>query len=465
MRAALASLLLVTSSFADIAEPPALYIEGYSGRASYAQGEEAGLHVATSAALFSAAIERVGAKREKVWQKDAIPGQHQSVPDDASSAGCGWAQSFRVPIDAAWRSGYYEVTLTAQDKGGPWSRRGTRTAQATAFFIVRPAQPSAAILIQLATNTYNAYTNYGGYSLYAYHAIAKNQGHRVSFHRPQSSQFSRWELPFITWCERQGIALDYATNGDLESVPALLKPYKLMLSVGHDEYWSAPMRDAVEGYIGTGGNVAFFSGNTCCWQVRAEDAGTALTCWKQNWTMDPVWQQTDRSTLATLWSHREVKRPENQMTGVGFLWGGYRNSHGQFMGEPAEYTVHRPEHWVLAGTDLKRGGTFGAKDTIVGYECDGCELEWRDGLPFASAKDGTPATFEVLATCPVKWHPDDGAFYDGWSVDRIGNCTLGVYTRGGTVFTTGSTDWAHGLQGGDAVVERITQNVLERLGK
>ena len=39
---------------------------------------------------------------------------------------------------------------------------------------------------------------------------------------------------------------------------------------------------------------------------------------------------------------------------------------------------------------------------------------------------------------------------------------LGVYTRGGTVLTVGSTDWAHGLRGGDPVVERITQNVMDR---
>ena len=35
-----------------------------------------------------------------------------------------------------------------------------------------------------------------------------------------------------------------------------------MLSVGHDEYWSWEMRDAVEGFVAAGGNVAFFSGNT-----------------------------------------------------------------------------------------------------------------------------------------------------------------------------------------------------------
>ena len=35
----------------------------------------------------------------------------------------------------------------------------------------------------------------------------------------------------------------------------------------------------------------------------------------------------------------------------------------------------------------------------------------------------------------------------------------------GTVFTAATTDWAHGLQGNDAHVVRITKNVLERLGR
>jgi hypothetical protein len=127
--------------------------------------------------------------------------------------------------------------------------------------------------------------------------------------------------------------------------------------------------------------------------------------------------------------------------------------------------VHRPEHWIFAGTGLKRGDVFGDKDTIVGYECDGCEIEWRDGLPFATGKDGTPKSFEVLATCPVRWHPDDAAWYERWNKSEDGASTLGVYTQGGTVFTTASTDWAHGLKGGDRIVDRVTRNVLERLGR
>jgi hypothetical protein len=43
---------------------------------------------------------------------------------------------------------------------------------------------------------------------------------------------------------------------------------------------------------------------------------------------------------------------------------------------------------------------------------------------------------------------------------------LGTYTSpgGGTVITSGSTDWAHGLAAHDRDVERITANVLDRLG-
>ena len=43
---------------------------------------------------------------------------------------------------------------------------------------------------------------------------------------------------------------------------------------------------------------------------------------------------------------------------------------------------------------------------------------------------------------------------------RTGAATMGIYTQGGTVFTAATTDWSHGLAGGDAVVERITHNVL-----
>jgi hypothetical protein len=436
--------------------------EGYTDRLSYVAGDEIKFHI-SAGPVHGLEVARLGAKREVVFSNDYIKGNRYPTPQDASSHGCRWpASEFMLKVLNGWRPGYYSVRLSEPNPGG-------KPLQSEAFFVVRPEQPGrhAKVLLQLATNTYNAYTNWGGYSLYAYHGRHKVQGRRVSFDRPQYSQFERWEGPFVRWAEANGCAFDYCVNSDLEFHPELLKHYKLVLSVGHDEYWSSPMRDNLETFIGNGGNVAFFSGNTCCWQVRSEEGGRALACWKQSFGDDPYYKSGNHKLLTSLWSNYLVGRPENQLTGVGFLWGGYHRSHGQFMDGPGSYTAHRPDHWLFAGTGVKRGDAFGAKlpgYKTVGYECDGCELTWKDGLPFPTHADGTPETFEVLATAPARWHPDDCEWYEKWEKGRTGQAVIGTYTRGGTVVTVGSTDWSHGLRGNDPLITRVTKNVLDRLG-
>lgn len=456
-----------------IDEGRSLYIEGYGGEISYAPGEELQLHLSTTSPVASITIARVGKDRTVVHEVAKLEGLLEyPVPVNASSHGCNWPVAFRMPIPADWKSGYYEVMMKVSDKGGTFTQRNTRTAEAICYFVLRPTEPgkNSRILLQLATHTYNAYNNWGGSSVYAYHGRAGLQGHRVSYHRPPSSQYARWEQPFVAWAEENGYALDFATNLDLELRPDLVKPYKLLLSLGHDEYWSAPMRDTVEGFAAAGGNVAFFSGNTCCWQVRWEPETKSFLCWKQWFNQDELYTSTAKiiPTLATLWSHHLAGRPENTMTGVGFLHGGFHKSHGQLMDGSGTYAVHRPEHWLFKGTSLAKGQEFGGRDTIVGYECDGCEIEWRDGLPFPTHRDGMPEGFTILATAPAKWAPGDSWWYERWpGPAHTGHAVLGLYTTaaGGTVVTCGSTDWTHGLKGGDEAVMRITKNVLERLGK
>ena len=316
-----------------------------------------------------------------------------------------------------------------------------------------------------------------------------------------------WEHPFVAWAERAGYRIDYAVNGDLEFHPEMLDRYRLVLSVGHDEYWSKPMRDHLEAYIGGGGNVAFLSGNCVWWQVRSEEEGRALVCFKDH-TCDPHFASGEHDTLTTMWCHRLIGRPENRLTGVSFAYGGYHRFFGMMddgpdgyrpnsvacgsavgpsppcvsesVGPPARaagptdsYTVHRPEHWAFAGTRLERGQSFGARDRIVGYECDGCQVDWRDGLPFPTHRDGTPATFRILATAPAALGRVDASLEqasrailaeDGGTLPQPGLAVMGTYTRGGTVVTVGCTEWSNGLAGGDPAVDRITRNILDRLG-
>ena len=276
-------------------QPKKPAIEGYTDQLSYAPGEDIKLYISSELEEFDIVVSRIGAKPEVVAHETCTKGRLQPIPKDASSHGCKWDVTTILSGHKDWKSGYYLVEFLAAGK----KRVGS------AFFVVRPQEPgkSAKILLQLSTNTYNAYTNWNGYSLYAYHGRHKVQGRRVSFDRPLYSQFNNWEAPFVKWAESNGYALDYCVNSDLEFHPELLKHYKLVLSVGHDEYWSSPMRDNLEKYIENGGNVAFFSGNTCCWQVRSEENGRALACWKQSFGDDPYYKSGQHKLLTSLWSH------------------------------------------------------------------------------------------------------------------------------------------------------------------
>jgi hypothetical protein len=447
-------------------------IEAYAGQLSYQAGDTVELHVSSDAARYSVEIARIGARRQVVFTRDNIAGTKHPVPADAVSHGCRWPAEVRVPVAPSWRSGYYQVLLRSAD------------AMGEAFFVVRARQPDAQtrILIQLCTNTYNAYNTWGGASLYT---GRPGPARRVSFERPYAgfvtgdrftsrySGWHNWEKPFVEWTENAGYRLDYAINADLEARPEILNRYRLVLSVGHDEYWSAPMRDHLEAFIRRGGNVAFFSGNTCFWQVRSEDRGRALVSWKAHFHQDPVHATDDHRLLTGMWSNALVRRPENELTGVSFAYGGYHRFF-EFGGEGC-YVVHRPQHWVFDGTNLRQGDRLGQTDGIVGYECDGCQFVLQDGLPVPTHRDGTPRSFQILATAPAWLSSRDrslnfvseGLYGRGTKrrVPQPGAAVLGAYTAGGTVFTTGCTEWVRGLEGRDATVERITRNVLDRLSR
>lgn len=83
------------------------------------------------------------------------------------------------------------------------------------------------------------------------------------------------------------------------------------------------------------------------------------------------------------------------------------------------------------------------------------------GLCSAAGLSASPIFLEGYAG-----KESDAACYDGWDGEHMGNATMGVYTRGGSVlFTAATTGWSHGLRGGDPVVERITRNVMDRLSR
>jgi hypothetical protein len=480
-------------------------LDGYCWPQSVLPGGEVALHVSSSGP-FGVEVAREGGAREVVWRADAVAGSEHPVPATASANGCDWPASLAVPTDEAWRSGHYSVRLTSGDE------------EAHAFFAVRPAAGPAPILLVLSTSTTNAYNDWGGPSLYT-------GGTRVSFERPLARGFLAkpepavrkaqgvpdrealgyfrwaeehdlspwsggagwwtWERSFVEWAEREGFAIDVAISQDLEEHPEVLEGHRLLISVGHDEYWSWGMRDTVEAFLSGGGNAAFFSGNTCWWQVRFE--GGTMVCFKYRAEEDPVAGSDEQRLLTGSWSDRRIGRSEASMTGLSFSRGGYSRYGAGVPRASGAYTVWRPDHWAFTGTDLRYGDALGLADAIVGYEVDGCDVTIVDGLPVPTHEDGAPGTLEVLATAPARlWsrveqpsryarEPGElehvaaalwGEFADAnMHKIRHNHAVVGCFIvpGGGVVFNAGCTDWTYGIEGGDPIVQSVTRNVLERL--
>ena len=299
---------------------------------------------------------------------------------------------------------------------------------------------------------------------------------------------NKWEHAFVRWAEGEGLALDYVTDFDLDADPEALAGYEVAILVGHSEYWTVDERDQIERFVDEGGRLAIFSGNTCFWKVRFESGGAQFICHKwRGFEADPVAAARPRDATH-LWSHRAFGRPEAEITGLSFLFGGYHRLGLCVARGAGGYTVANDRHWALEGCDLFWGDVIGADLPLLGYENDGCRFGFGDdGLPTAVPTLGVPENLEIIAYAPAAFgeEPDRGyapiippenldviareVFEDESEAARRrllrGHAVMASFRRGeGEVFNGGTTEWAYGLAAGDPFIERITRNVLQRFG-
>lgn len=449
-------------------------IRGYPRTPSLRPGETLTLHVSTTSPRFRVAFYRQGASFE------AVPGPSPAlagvdVPDGPPDQDWGWP-AYRFAIPADWRTGAYVAILVEIDADGGEIVPDTTTSfgtSAKALFIVRPAQPGppGTPLYKVSWATFAAYNGTGYGSVYAEAVWSREQprpGFKTSWRRPgcgtgglvmpgdaedyydtasRRQSFEHWDAPLIRWLESSGFAPDYCTDWDLHQDPALLAPYSLLLSVGHDEYWSDAMRAALDRHAARGGNIAFFSGDISGYRIHFTDGDTAFTTAK---VIPPV-KDSDR------WEWDEWARfnPAARVTGTAFhAGGGWWDGKRETLG----YTVQHADHWVFDGSGLADGDVFGDDEgmPLIGYEVDGVGFRRRGRHAVANGEVGTPPGFTILGLAELG---------PGWAAARRDAvATMGLYVtpQGGIVFQGATTDWP-------AVVPRnrhvaaVTRNVVERL--
>ncbi len=364
------------------------------------------------------------------------------------------ALQFTVPDD--WLSGMYLAVLDAAGE-----------VPAAVPFVVRgPSRGASAapLLFVNAALTWQAYNPWGGKSLYSYDSVGAPtaSGTRaaatVSLARPYAGDggagfLRRWELQFVRWQEREGLAVEYAADIDLELHPEVLDGRQLIVFAGHHEYWSRPMRQALQAAIDRGTHVCFFSANEIYWQVRLEPGPTGraerMTCYKSA-GRDPL--TTTNPALTTVrWREPPVNEPEATLVG---------QMYGHVVRRPADWIVTNSDHWLYAGTQLADGDRL---RNLVGQEYD---TYFADLAP--------PGTI-VLARSPVEIAVRRSGPSRGYASPAVHTATIYTAPSGATVFAAGTFQWSwaldsygvrayHGIPTPvDWRVERMTRNLLERL--
>ncbi|HYY78527.1 MAG TPA: DUF4082 domain-containing protein, partial [Actinomycetes bacterium] len=313
-------------------------IQGFTTDISVNVGQIVHFKIKTNARAYSIQLYRLGyyggngARLIATIQPSASLPQNQPACLSDTAVGltdCGnWAESASWPVPSTAVSGIYLAMLRRSDTGG----------ENQVPFVVRNDASHSDLLFQTSDTTWQAYNRYGNGSLYTAPSAPANRAYKVSYNRPfitraccsEDFVFSN-EFPMVRFLERNGYDVTYSTGVDTDRRGSLIQQHRVFLSVGHDEYWSAGQRAAVEAARNAGVNLAFFSGNEIFWKTRWEASvdGSAtpnrtLVTYKET-AADAVIDPADPPTWTGTWRDPRFSppadggKPENALSGTQYV--------------------------------------------------------------------------------------------------------------------------------------------------
>ncbi|GAA2021873.1 hypothetical protein GCM10009740_08350 [Terrabacter terrae] len=389
-------------------------LAGYTSTASVLPGESFGLHLSSALGAVTVRAYRLGhyagTGAREIWSSRAVPATRQPAPaeDALHTVRCAWPETLRIDT-SGWPEGSYLLRLEA----------GGRARYVP--IVVRSRTTAGRLVIVSAVTCHQAYNQWGGYSLYkGPDRSFATRASAVSFDRPYDKNGAPLVLTheqgpiFVAeGLHRPDLDLAYVTSWDLHRDPGLLAGARGLVSPGHDEYWTVPMRRHVEAARDAGTNLAFLGANALYWRARLSPDGRLLTCYKDA-SLDP---QHSSPETTVQWRQSPHPDPENSLTGMLY----------EAFPAEADLVVHDPGFFLLAGTGAKKGERYAG---LVATEID-------RAYPVA----GTPANLQVVAHSPVPQFQKP---------DTHSDMTYYTAPSGAGVFAVGTMAWAAGLRGAHA---------------
>jgi hypothetical protein len=436
------------------------FVEGYCSHTTIRPGERLGIFLsanpATDVTIDVFRMGHYGGKGGRfVTRLGPVPVEPQ--PDPAVGQNrvreCRWARALEIEIPRDWVSGVYLGKLSC----------AAHRYQSYVIFIVRDERKSD-VMFQCSDNTWQAYNRWPErFSLYdaddPKHSL--NGTSRVSFDRPYakywqivdqplsqgSGEFLCWEFPLCFWLEQHGYDVTYTSNHDSHNDPDGLRRAKVMLSVGHDEYWSLRMFDNVKRAVDDGLSVGFLSGNTCCFVaplVPGSDGRPDRVFHRAGRYGGLLDAEKPRMGPFDLDGNPEVP---NERTLIGARTVSPFNGSG-------DWVVRKAGHWLFDGTRLKDGDAIPG---LVGWEFHGdpAPIPGLEVVAFARTMntENVPATFTATVYPGPKGNWVFNASTVFWS--------MGLSDPPGVVPPHSHYGRPHGP---DERVQRITANFLAKCG-
>jgi hypothetical protein len=438
-------------------------IEGYCSRQSVEAGEKLQIMVSTEpAARFKLEIFRTGYYAGRGARLMATLGPFQGKPQPVPAPGekalheCRWEPATELSIPADWPSGVYLgrlTTLPAKEEEPYW--------QSYVIFVVRDRRP-ADILFQCSDNTWQAYNRWpSNYSLYTHPKGGQGPWADVSFDRPYgrqsqfmgivndplsvgSGEFLSFEQPLAYWLEQQGYDVTYCSNSDMIS-PDHGLACKSFISVGHDEYWDIRQYQSAVAMRDAGVNLLFLSGNAVCWVTpfRASSDGRPNRIIFRGGPYGASYRYAeDRQKQLGPFPERG---PDE-----GYLMGS-RNIDPVNGG--GDWICAKPEHWIFAGTGMKRGDHIPG---LIGWEYHGDPPSDLAGLEVVAE-----GTAWQGGTNPQHW---TATIYPGPKGNFVFNASTIFWCQALSTPPGHTLPWSHWSRphGPDPRVQQIMHNLLRR---
>ncbi|MEV0595084.1 DUF4082 domain-containing protein [Nonomuraea cavernae] len=453
-------------------------IQGYPTQISVNHGETIEFKVKTPATDYRLDIYRIGyyggmggRYMATVQPSATLPQTQPDCVNEASTGlvDCGnWAVSASWAVPATAVTGVYIGKLVRED--GP-------AAASQVIFVVRDDARPSDLLFKTSDTTWQAYNRYGGNSLYF--GSPANRAYKVSYNRPINTRglengppnyFFNSEYPMIRWLEANAYDVGYISSIDASVRPADLLDHEVLLSVGHDEYWSDQMWDNFTAARDDGVDLAFFSANEVFWKIRWEDSidGTStpfrtMTCFKEtiaNAKIDPSPQWTGTWRDPRFSPPSNGGRPENQLTGTLYIINAIVNDAMQVPSEFAAMRLWR--NTSIANLQPGQVATFPAG--TLGFE-------WDNTPDNGFAPPGQARFSRTTLSYTNKYLLDYGSTYGAGTATHH----LTLYQQaggGGMVFGTGTIQWMWGLDANhdragsptDIRMQQATVNLFADMG-